>query len=157
MKILHFSLRKIIISCKHLFGLQPTGSHCDSCSTMLWIPKRRFIRRWVKLNIFKCHVSSTNGKISVRIKIEITFIFRLHCRSIQSVMLVAVGLVKILTSSAGLVGFEIFFLSPSLGCWLLEFKSLTEGMCLYTESLHPMMWAGIWRRLLLVVFWSIFL
>ena len=38
-------------------------------------------------NGFKYHVSNTDGKISVRIKIEIIFIFRLHRCSIQLDML----------------------------------------------------------------------
>ena len=33
------------------------------------------------INVFKYHVSYTDGKISVGIKIEIVFIFRLHRRS----------------------------------------------------------------------------
>ena len=40
----------------------------------------------------KHHVPCTDGKISVRIKIEITFFFRLHRRPIQLVVLVPVGL-----------------------------------------------------------------
>ena len=43
-------------------------------------------------NIFKYHVSCTDGKISVRINIEITFIFRLHRRPMKLVVLVPVGL-----------------------------------------------------------------
>ena len=44
------------------------------------------------INTFKYHVSSIDGKISVKIKIEITFIFRLHRHPIQLVMFVPVGL-----------------------------------------------------------------
>ena len=56
-------------------------------------------------NVFKYHVSSTDGMISVGVKTEIFFIFRLHRGPIQLVMLVLVGIsLKILTSSAGLVG-----------------------------------------------------
>ena len=32
----------------------------------------------VEMNVFKYHVSSTDGKISVRIEIKITFTSRLH-------------------------------------------------------------------------------
>jgi hypothetical protein len=41
---------------------------------------------------FKYLVSSNDGKISVRFKIENTFIFRLQRRPIQLAMLVPVGL-----------------------------------------------------------------
>ena len=41
-----------------------------------------------EINVLKYHVSCTDGKNSVRIKIEITFIFRLHRRPFQLVMLV---------------------------------------------------------------------
>ena len=54
------------------------------------------------MNFFKYHVSCTDGEISVRIKIEITFIFRLHRRPIQLVLFVPVGLLT--TSSVGFVG-----------------------------------------------------
>ena len=43
-------------------------------------------------NVFKYHVSCTDGKITVRIKIGITFIFRLQRRSIQLPVSVPVGL-----------------------------------------------------------------
>ena len=36
-----------------------------------------------KIDVFEYNVPSTEGKISVRIKIEITFIFRLHRRPIH--------------------------------------------------------------------------
>ena len=42
--------------------------------------------------VFKYHVSCTDGKISVRIKIRITFIFRFHCHPIHLVVFVPVGL-----------------------------------------------------------------
>ena len=44
---------------------------------------------WVDINIntIKYHVSCTDRKISVRIKIGITFIFRFHRRPIQTVVL----------------------------------------------------------------------
>ena len=38
------------------------------------------------INVFKYQFLCTNGKISIRIKIEIIFIFRLHRRPIQLVM-----------------------------------------------------------------------
>ena len=61
-------------------------------------------------NVFKYHVSRTDGKISVRIKIEITLSFGLHHRPYQLVMLVTVGLLlKLKTSSAGLVGCWNFY------------------------------------------------
>ena len=44
------------------------------------------------LNILKYHVSSSDGKVSGKIKTEIIFIFRLHRRPIRLVMLVPVGL-----------------------------------------------------------------
>ena len=44
------------------------------------------------VNVFKYHFSSTDRKMSVRIKLEIIFIFRLRCHPIQLVMLVPVGL-----------------------------------------------------------------
>jgi hypothetical protein len=59
-------------------------------------------------NVFKYHVSCTDGKISVRIKIEITFIFRFHCHPIQLIVFVPVGLL-----SAGLVGCQSFFCHPA--------------------------------------------
>ena len=40
---------------------------------------------------FEYHVTRTDGNISIRIKIEITFIFRLDRRLIQLYMLVHVG------------------------------------------------------------------
>ena len=43
-------------------------------------------------NVFKYHVSCTDGKISVRIKIAITLIFRFRRRPIQLVVFVTVGL-----------------------------------------------------------------
>ena len=43
-------------------------------------------------NVFKYHVSCTDGKISVTIKIGIDFIFRSHRRPIQLVILVLVAL-----------------------------------------------------------------
>jgi hypothetical protein len=46
----------------------------------------------MKINVFKFHVSSNDRKISVRIKIEIILIFRLHLCPIQLVMLVPVEL-----------------------------------------------------------------
>jgi hypothetical protein len=44
----------------------------------------------------KYHVSCADGKISVKIKIEITFNFRLQRRAIQLVVLVPVGLSSLL-------------------------------------------------------------
>ena len=51
----------------------------------------------------------------VRIKIEITFIFRLNHRPIQLVVLVPVGslFVTLVTSSAGLVGCRSSFCRPA--------------------------------------------
>ena len=43
-------------------------------------------------NVFKYHVSCTDGKTSVRIKIGITFIFRFHRRPIQLVVFIPIGL-----------------------------------------------------------------
>ena len=52
--------------------------------------------------VFKYLVPCTDGKISVRIKIAITFIFRFHRRPIQLVVLVPVGpFSNLLTYSAG--------------------------------------------------------
>ena len=44
------------------------------------------------IQCFKYHVSCADGKISLRIKIEITFIFRFHFRPIQLVVFIPVGL-----------------------------------------------------------------
>ena len=51
-----------------------------------------FLNRSSVFNVFKYHVLSTDQKISVRIKIGIIFIFRLHRCSIQLVVFVPVGL-----------------------------------------------------------------
>ena len=44
------------------------------------------------INTFKYHISCINGKISVIIEIENTFIFRLHRRPVQLVTFVPIGL-----------------------------------------------------------------
>ena len=44
------------------------------------------------MDVFKFHVLCTDGKISVRIKIGITFILRFHRNPIQLVVFVPVGL-----------------------------------------------------------------
>ena len=46
---------------------------------------------FIYTNTFKYHVSCTDGKVSVRIKIGITFIFRFHYRPIQIVVFFLVG------------------------------------------------------------------
>ena len=49
-------------------------------------------RHELVFNVHKYRVSYTDGKISVRIKIGITFFFRFHRRPIQLVVFVPVGL-----------------------------------------------------------------
>ena len=56
------------------------------------INKKEDNQQNLAINVFEYHVSCTDGKISVRIKIGITFIFRLHRHSIQLVMLAPVDL-----------------------------------------------------------------
>jgi hypothetical protein len=63
----------------------------------------------IKLNVhvFKYHVSCTDGKISFRIKIGITFIFRFHRRPIQLVVFVPVGLSSFLHLLQVSLGVEV--------------------------------------------------
>jgi hypothetical protein len=58
--------------------------------------------------LFKYHVSCTDGKISVRIKIEITIIFRLRHLPIQLVVFIPVGLSSFLRNHRQiLLGVEV--------------------------------------------------
>ena len=57
--------------------------------------------------VFKYHVSRTDGKISVRIKVGITFIFRFRRRPIQLVVFVPVGLSSFLHLLQVLFGVEV--------------------------------------------------
>ena len=60
--------------------------------------------------VIEYHVSCTAGKISVGIKIGITFIFRFHRRPMQLVVIVPVALLSFLRQILGdLVGCRNFF------------------------------------------------
>ena len=80
--------------------------------SLIWIHFKFF--KCTTINVFKYHVSCTNGKISVRIKIGITFIFMFYHSPILLVMFVPVGLSSIFCRYCRVVK---FLLSPGLGSW----------------------------------------
>ena len=59
------------------------------------------------VNVFRYHVSRTDGKVAVRIKIGITFIFRFHRCPIKLVAFVPVGLSSFLHLGQVLLGVEV--------------------------------------------------
>jgi hypothetical protein len=66
------------------------------------------------LHVFKYHVSCTDGKISVSIKIGITFIFRFHRCPIQLIMFVPVDLSSFLRQFQQiLLGVDVFCPHPT--------------------------------------------
>jgi hypothetical protein len=72
------------------------------------------------INTFKYHVSCTDGKISVGIKIGITFIFWLHLHPIQLVVFVPIDLSSFLHLRHVLLGVEVSSIA-----W---FEQLTIGV-----------------------------
>ena len=75
------------------------------------------------INPSKYRVSCADGKISVSIKIAITFIFRFHRRPIQLFVFVPISLSWFLHHRQVLLGSK-FLLTPGLNSWSLEFRLL---------------------------------
>ena len=73
-----------------------------------------YFKKGEDINTFK-YVSSTDGKILVRIKIGITFIFRFRRTPIQVVVFFPVGLSSFLRNSRQPCWVSKFLLSPGLG------------------------------------------
>ena len=69
-------------------------------------------RQAIYIFVFKYHLSCTYGKISVTIKIGITFIFKFHQRPVQLVAFLPVGLSSILRHLRQvLLGIEVSFVA----------------------------------------------
>ena len=75
--------------------IHPSQPFYKICEAFLFLHDFHLFKNLYIFNVFKYHVSCTDGKISVRIKIGITFIFRFLRRPIQLVVFIQLPKMKL--------------------------------------------------------------
>ena len=90
-------------------------------------------------NTFKYHVSCIDGKISVRINL-LSYLF-FHRRPIQQLWFFPVGLSSLIQHFQQVLRVLKFLLSPGVGSWQLEFKSLIIVIVGFQNFVCCLAWA----------------